>query len=122
MAAKTKRGGVKGRRFRQRAPMRPTDDRYKFWRSMRVLTRSQGSFTRAEILTVTGGNYTNLESYIRGLTRAGYIVKAGTQGRYALYALVRDTGPHPPRVQQFTWEVFDLNLAGEGNDVRSDRK
>jgi hypothetical protein len=105
------RGGKKGTRFLKTAPMDAKRGRYKLWRSMRVLTRAQGGFGRAALCTVTGTSMRNVEDYLRWLMRAGYVNKVSTTGRHhvGFYVLVRDTGPHAPRVRA-DGTIFDLNL------------
>src|SRR5579859_1165342 len=93
-------------------PMRPDMARYKLWRSMRVLTRTQGSFSQAELCVVAGGGKKNTQYYVQALVRAGYLraVTPSRGGRPARYALIRDTGPHAPRWRRRDDSIFDRNL------------
>ncbi len=113
------RGRVKGQKFRMHAPMNAERGRYKLWRSMRVLTRSQGGFTRVELEVVTGASRRNIQDYLRGLMTAGYVRKVSSRGsaHIAFYALERDTGPHAPHVRA-DWSVFDPNLAAEKDEEK----
>ncbi len=105
------RGGKKGTRFLKTAPMDAKRGRSKLWRSMRVLTRSQGGFGRAELCATASTSMRNVEDYLRWLMRAGYVNKVSTSGQHhvGFYVLVRDTGPNPPRARA-DGTIFDLNL------------
>lgn len=80
------------------------------WNSMRQLR----TFTTADIVATAEVTTSNAAHYLRGLLAAEYLVmrqpaRRGVPGSYAVYALVRNTGPVAPRV---TAEgVFDGNLA-----------
>lgn len=108
---------MKRRPFRLRAAMAPTDARYKLWRSMRVLK----SFTYQELCTTADAGVENARRYLRGLVRAGYVIRLNPNAgrkRVQVFSLVRDTGPHAPRISA-DWKIFDLNLEenGNGNDA-----
>jgi len=110
-------GSKKGTRHPKKVSMRPTDARYKLWRSMRVLTRGQGGFTYAELCITSGASINNARNYVGRLVTAGYIERTdinGVHGR-ASFSLERDTGPNPPRAKH-DGTIFDLNLEGKNDD------
>lgn len=70
------------------------------WQSMRILR----TFTLPELVATADITPSNAKKYVRGLCTAGYVRVArakdnGRKGGHALYRLVRDTGPHAPRLQ-----------------------
>lgn len=83
----------------KRAPMREHQGRARMWQSMRMLRR----FTVADIVAAGEVGESAASKYVRFLREAGYLRVAqpkreGITGGHAVYALVRDTGPHAPRV------------------------
>lgn len=74
--------------------------RDRIWQAMRILR----SFTVADLVATAEAGRENARRYVVGLRNAGYVVMArpkrnGHRGGHALYRLVRDTGPHAPRLQ-----------------------
>ncbi len=112
MKGSGKRNRVPG--FRTHAAMAPARTRYKLWRSMRVLSRKQGGFTYAELCISADAGIHNAKIYLHGLLTAGYLERVGKMpgsGQAAIFRLVRDSGPTPPRVGH-DGVVFDANLEG----------
>ncbi len=112
------RRGKKGRRWKWSTAMRPTDARYKLWRSMRVLTRSQAGFTNAELCVVADAKQENVMLYLRALIRAGYVARVRSmpgRGGAGFYTLLKDTGPNAPRLSH-DGSISDLNLEGKDDD------
>lgn len=83
----------------KRVPMREHQGRARMWQSMRVLRR----FTVADIVAAGEVGESAATKYVRFLRQAGYLRVAqakreGVTGGHAVYVLVRDTGPHAPRI------------------------
>lgn len=83
----------------KRVPMRENQGRARLWQSMRVLRR----FTVADIVAAGEVGESAATKYVRFLRQAGYLrvvqpKREGITGGHAVYALVRDTGPHAPRI------------------------
>lgn len=88
--------GMEG--MRKAAPMHSDQDRQRMWRSMRILRQ----FTTADIESTAEVRARNARQYVRTLLDAGYLrtvqaAQPGVVGGGAVYALVRNTGPHAPR-------------------------
>jgi hypothetical protein len=85
------------------------DARQRAWAQMRFRQR----FTAADIMEVTSIGKDNLKKFLRRLLKAGYLRevqprKSGVAMGYAVYRLVRNTGPKRP----LPWEngqVYDQN-------------
>lgn len=109
--------GVTGAVRALRVPKRATI-RQRAWNAMRI-TRT---FTVADLTTAVarpgdGDVEENLRRYVNALTRSGYLARAarrrpgtapGSNG-YAIYSLVRDTGPVAPVVSRKQGAVHDFN-------------
>ena len=85
-------------------------DQERLWQAMKVLP----SFDARDLMASTGtASRPSVLSYIKHLSRAGYLVtvEAATPRRLGRYRLIpsRNTGPHPPAVRQGKI-VFDRNL------------
>lgn len=102
--------------------------RTRMWNSMRI----QGTFT-APSITATSmpmkvsaakarAKVLSCRHYIRALCEAGYVrVTEGTDftaGKFTSFTLVRNTGPHAPRVRKDGKALFDCNLNQEVPRVR----
>ncbi len=84
-------------------------DRDRIWQSMRVLRQ----FSLPDLVATAESGYANTRRYVRGLVNSGYLrlvqpVASGRRGGYAVYRLVRDTGPHAPRLQ-IDGRTYDVN-------------
>ena len=99
-----------------------TSHRFRMWRSMRILKR----FTSADLMATASSAKCSVDDYVRGLARCGYLRAAvtyqrGGGNRRAVWVLVRDTGPHPPRLRK-DGSLFDINLPlGERHILPIDR-
>lgn len=89
----------------------PTRDngRYQLWQSMRVL----GQFTIAELTATCSTGLNNAQRYVKALADAGIVRIArskqeGRRGGDAVYLLIVNEGPNPPRVR-VDGTVFDPN-------------
>jgi hypothetical protein len=94
-------------------PMTPDRARYKLWRSIRVLTRTQGSFDYAALQATAAAGKKNVQVYVQALANAGYISTVAMQrgpNHHKRFALIRDTGPLAPRIMRDRVTVFDANL------------
>lgn len=95
---------------RQRAPMDPREGRARMWQGMRVMR----NFTVVDLQATAEVSRESAVVYVRALRTAGYLVRVDTKrvGRVAVfmhYRLVKNTGPHGPRVSR-DGTVFDPNL------------
>jgi hypothetical protein len=84
--------------------------RYPAWRSMRMFRR----FQIKALIATAGIGENNAIKFVLGLERAGYLFcdlpcRSGIGMGGAVYALIRDTGPLPPRVNP-DGSVVDFNL------------
>lgn len=72
--------------------------RDRVWQSMRILR----SFTMPELVATADAGYDNVRKYLRGLVSAGIVRKVrkhvGMKCGHGKYFLVRDLGPHAPRL------------------------
>lgn len=103
--------GIAGQR--KRAPMRGDQARQKMWNSMRILRR----FTTADLQATAEIGNSHCRKYVKRLLDAGYLRVAqpkreGVSGGHAIYALVRDSGVHAPRISKDG--AHDPNLAPKG--------
>ncbi len=83
--------------------------RYKIWQSMRV----QKTFTVAELMATSGAKLDNTKLYVKALRRTEFLRvvrprQSGRKGGDAVYRLIRNTGPKPPRVRE-NKTVYDAN-------------
>ena len=83
------------------------------WSAMRILRR----FTIPEVAATAEAEANNVQRYVFGLAKTGYlrVVRArvsGTKMGSAIYALVNDTGPLPPRLHR-DGSIYDANPRGE---------
>jgi hypothetical protein len=67
------------------------------WTTMRIMRR----FTRADVLTTATITKSNLDKYVKGLLRCGFLVVqqervSGSPGSRDVLRIARDTGPRPP--------------------------
>jgi hypothetical protein len=92
-------------------PMHAGQARYRIWRSIRMMRR----FTLADLGATADASRANVCKYVRALLAANYLrvvkeaVPAHRVEGYAIYALVNDSGPLPPRCRK-DGTIFDLNL------------
>lgn len=76
-----------------------TSARYRLWRAMRMQRR----FTIADLVATAEAAPRNTELYVAALEKAGYlrIIRpriSGAKMGGAIYMMVNDTGPNPPRL------------------------
>lgn len=95
---------------RQRVPMNPREGRSRMWQGMRVMR----TFTVADLEATAEVCRASALHYVQALREAGYLqcVDGKPAGRFvrgASYRLLRDTGPHGPRVSR-SGAVLDINL------------
>lgn len=95
---------------RKRVPMNPREGRSRMWQAMRVMR----TFTVADMEATAEVCRASATHYVRALRDAGYLqcVDGAHAGRFALgatYRLLKNTGPHGPRVSR-DGNVLDLNL------------
>ena len=88
--------------------------RQKAWQSMRILRR----FTLPDLVATAEIGRENIKTYLARLERAGIIRKvlprrSGVKGGHAVYALIRNSGPHAPRANSAA--VYDPN---SGEEIR----
>lgn len=88
----------------------PAGARTQAWQAMRVMRR----FTTADILTTSEIEKSNLDVYLRGLYRTGYLVLVhdrvnGRPGSRNVWQLVRDTGPSAPFYRRSDGSMLDAN-------------
>ena len=84
-------------------------DRDRVWQSMRVMR----TFSQPELVATAEAGRENVRRYVRGLLNAGYLAvvrptDSGRRGGHAVYRLVRDTGPHAPRLR-VDGRTYDVN-------------
>jgi hypothetical protein len=96
--------------MRKCEPMTAAEARQRAWQSMRVLRR----FTLPDLQATAEIGRDNVGRYVRGLLRAQYLRIAkpkvnGHVGGHAIYQLVRNTGPHAPRLQHGGAALYDPN-------------
>ncbi len=80
-------------------PMHAGQARHRIWQSMRILRR----FTLADLIASAESTRTNTQKYVQQLRAKGYVRviqarRSGFPGEDAVYQLVRNTGPLPPRI------------------------
>lgn len=102
---------------RHATPMPQNRHRQRMWLSMRVLR----AFTTKDLAVTADTTLRHAQLYVAGLKPAGYLRELPHEGKGRAvarkYRLVKDTGPHAPRVTDEglsdlnTGEHFDL--AGE---------
>lgn len=85
--------------MRKRTPLGADQARSRMWQSMRVLRR----FSSADMQATAEVSPNHSQKYLRGLLDAGYLRllqprQSGYTGGHAVYQLIRDTGPHAPRI------------------------
>ncbi|MGH8012487.1 MAG: hypothetical protein ACREQ4_08315 [Candidatus Binataceae bacterium] len=103
----------------ERAPAAPASSaRYRIWRAMRIMRR----FQIGDLIATAVAGESNVQKYVFDLTRAGYLRLArarqsGVKAGSAVYVLIEDSGPLPPRIIG-NGMVFDPNRARE---VRQER-
>jgi len=73
--------------------------RDRVWQSMRIMR----TFTMPDLAATADASYDNVKKYVRGLEIAGIVRMVrrptGRMGGHAVYHLVRDIGPHAPRLR-----------------------
>ncbi len=98
--------GVKGQR--KTAPT--VNARHRIWTAMRIQRR----FIIPDLMGAAEARRHNVAKFVRGLLANGYLrIDApklnGKRGGHVIYALIRNTGPFPPRIHD-DGTVFDPNL------------
>ncbi|PSU49452.1 hypothetical protein C9J12_08155 [Photobacterium frigidiphilum] len=84
------------------------NSKQKMWQSMRIL----GVFTPSDIAQTAEVSLNYASVFVGVLRRAGYLKKDPSKnGPFAMYRLLRNTGPHAPRHWTKERCVFDLNKA-----------
>jgi len=81
-------------------PARPAPRRQsaraRIWRVIRAMRRTSGNrFTQPDLVRLSGASRGTVEDYVRRLVSAGYLRRAGKDGRLTVYMLVYDTVEHP---------------------------
>jgi len=96
----------------KRIPTRPPIARVRIWRSMRMMHR----FAIADLCATAEATNANARAYVEALVHAGYVrcIKKAAAARgpegYAIFALVKDTGPLAPK-RAGAGSIFDPNIA-----------
>lgn len=90
--------------------------RYRAWQSMRILRR----FTLPDLVATAEINNNNAQKYVDALSKGGYLrlVKpraSGVKGGHAVWQLVKNTGPNPPRIWS-NGRIWDPNTGEEVDD------
>lgn len=83
------------------------------WQSMRILRR----FSLPDLNSTAEIGANNAKKYVTGLTRSGYLrcvreKQNGHKDGHAIWLLIRDTGPHAPRLRS-NGNTYDPNLHQE---------
>jgi hypothetical protein len=95
--------------MRKRRAQAPDADRARMWKSMRMLLQ----FTVGDIEATAEVARSNATKYIRALASAQYLRclvprTRGATGGHALWQLIRNTGPVPPRISK--GGIYDANV------------
>ena len=99
---------------RKQQPMHAGQARYRIWRSIRMTRR----FSISDLVATADASRANVHKYLRALLNAGYVrivrpaIPAHRVDGYAIYQLVDDSGPTPPRIRK-DGTVFDGNHTTE---------
>lgn len=100
-------------------PMQRKSARSRMWQSMRI----ELVFTAQGIAASATSEVRSTRNYITALVEAGYVrverVTTYEVGDYTSYALVKNTGPHAPRLRKGDKVVFDPNTNQEVIRVRA---
>jgi hypothetical protein len=85
--------------MRKRAPLGEVQARQRMWNSMRQLRR----FSTGDLQATAEVGASHAQKYLRALAKHEYLRlaearRSGVSGGHAVYAIVRDTGPHAPRI------------------------
>ena len=91
--------------------------RYRIWQTIRLFRKSGGAWRIREIAAVSGTSVDSVRRFVGGLVRHGYVLvvkprQPGVLMGDALYRLVRDTGPYPPRIRTDA-SLYDPNTGEE---------
>ncbi|WP_435100791.1 hypothetical protein [Arhodomonas sp. AD133] len=94
---------------RTRVPTPRRKARARLWQSMRVLR----VFDTPSLCATAEAGADNAKRYVRALERVGVVRlqrprQSGVKGGHAVHRLIRDLGPHAPRVQT-DGRVWDPN-------------
>jgi hypothetical protein len=92
-----------------KAPMKPSQARYRIWRSMRILRR----FTIPQLAATAEAGVENVRAFVYKLIAHGYARRCaprriGVLGSHNVYMLFHDTGPKPPKIHH-DGTIFDPN-------------
>lgn len=95
-------------------PSKP-NARGRIWQSMRMCPR----FTRPEVQATAEASEANVGHMVRALMSCGYVrcvhESTGATGDHSVYQLIRNTGPHCPRLRASG--LYDLNTKQEVGHV-----
>lgn len=94
---------------RNRVYIRQPRARDRAWQSIRIMR----CFALPDLVATAEIGEDNAKKFVRGLERAGYLKRVqekrnGHKGGHVVYRLVRDTGPHTPRLQT-DGRTYDTN-------------
>jgi ribosomal protein S19E (S16A) len=70
--------------------------RNRMWSVIRSKAKTEGYFTRRDLVLLAQGKKENARSFLRALKRAGIIVPSKPTGRGLFWRLLRDPGPNRP--------------------------
>ncbi|MDQ6957207.1 MAG: hypothetical protein Q9M21_08425 [Mariprofundaceae bacterium] len=84
--------------------------RQRAWKAMRIMTQ----WTLGDIESTAEISRANAESFVYALVKAGYVrriqpKKNGVKGGYAVYRLVKNTGPRCPVTANYNAIIHDRN-------------
>lgn len=94
-----------------------SEGRTRCWRAMRVLR----VFTIPQLCMTSDVSTSNARHYVKALTAAGYLRKvsenhSGRAGSFAVWHLMRDTGPKAPILRRDRRSIFDPNTKESPDD------
>jgi hypothetical protein len=83
----------------KRVPLAPLQARTRMWRAMRQMRR----FSTADLCATAEVSASHAQKYLRALISGEYVrcvreKDSGRAGGHAVFQLLRDTGPHAPRL------------------------
>ncbi len=101
---------------RVRAPA-TSGGRYRLWQTMRLLKKSGTAWTIRQLAALAETGPDNARRFVRVLVDRGYVAvtrpkREGVLLGDALYRLIRDTGPLPPRIR-VDGGLYDPNTGEE---------
>lgn len=94
-------------------PPKVTNARSRMWMAMRVQLR----FTAQSIAAAATAEVPSCRLYINALCKAGYVrVSHKTSfevGDFTSFVILKDTGPHAPRLRKDRSSIYDINTKTE---------